>query len=520
MTPAQKLKMGKDIALDLKQRYEFLKSGEEEMNLWDILTSEEGNRLPKKPFKNFFSWSNPLYQKYEKSSVLRLLVEKDVIEKTDFENYVNIQSELVQCEEKLGAIVEETFQKTMGDMNPDQANQYKNILNQQQRGKRKKMQMVFDYLYVLKQKDKLSQEGSQILHHLESLEEQKDNLLEKLEALESIFLGRIKEMWKSGKLKYALLNHTPNKKKRKTTLARSIPINQLYPEKTHRQIEKETSYTATDIIGLDKITTKQFQALQFLAHKAQNQSDEERKMLEIWNDVSGENHRGFRVVAFKKSEYITHAQGKDSSMVSDKEKIACIKAIDELKDVKFTIRWEEKCKGKKEYILFQHGLIKTLNPNEPWTLVQEKKDLKEIKKFQFIAIPERLFEYQQIPYKEKKYAGAKVLFDVINIDPDFFTTLKYADPEIKHVSDALMRLSLIFLVEGSFGRTQFIIEEKKLLNRIGLTNNENRHMGRANHTLNVYIDKLINHGTLEAEEKEKNKWVFRLPKKDKNNEEN
>lgn len=514
MTPAQKLKMGKDLAADLKERYEFLKSGKDEMNLWDFLISDEGTVLTKKSFKDFFSWSNPIYQKYDKTSVLRLLVEKEVIEKKELENYVNIQSELLQCEEKLGAIVEGLFRKTIGDMHPEKADEYEKIVNQQKRGKRKKMQMLFDHLYLLKSKDKLSQEQSQILHHLELLEEHKDDLLEKLERLEGTFLERIKKMWQSGKLKHALLNHTSKKQTRKTTLARSVPINQLYPEKTHKQIEQETSYTATDIIGLDEITTKQFQALQFLAHKAQNQSDEEKKMLEIWKDVAGENHRGFRVVAFKTSEYITHAQGKDSSMVSDKEKGACVKAIDELKDVKFTIRWEEKCKGKNEYILFQHALIKTLNPNEPWTLVKEKKDSKEIKKFQFVAIPERLFEYQQIPDKEKKYAGAKVFFDVINIDPDFFTTLKYADPETQHASEALMKLSLVVLIEGSFGRTEFVIDEKKLLKRIGLFSNNNRNLGRAKNTLDTYVKKLINHGTIEAEEVNENKRVFKFPNKD------
>lgn len=512
MTPAQKLKMGKDIALSLKQWYEFLKSGEEEMNLWDILTSEEGNRLPKKPFKNFFSWSNPLYQKYEKSSVLRLLVEKDVIEKTDFENYVNIQSELVQCEEKLGAIVEETFQKTMGDMNPDQANQYKNILNQQQRGKRKKMQMVFDYLYVLKQKDKLSQEGSQILHHLESLEEQKDNLLEKLEALESIFLGRIKEMWKSGKLKHALLNHTPKKKKRKTTLARSIPINQLYPEKMHNQIEEEgKQYAGKDIIGLEQFTFKQFQAFHYLVNKAQNQTEEEKKAIKVYQKLGGAEYKNFRTVAYKESEYITSAQGKDHSLVSTKEREICNSAIKEIENITFTVRWEDKkAKGKTRYILAQHEMMRKLTIDKPWSLVEKTEQYKQIKNFHFFAIPDRAFEYQQIQ-EDGKYKGVKALFDVVNVDPDFFTTLKYADPEIQHISEALMRLALLFIIEGSYGRKEFIIDEEKLLKRIGLLDEGRRNKQRAIQTLEQYATKLINHNTLETAHKKGKHRIFTFP---------
>jgi hypothetical protein len=92
--------------------------------------------------------------------------------------------------------------------------------------------------------------------------------------------------------------------------------------------------------------------------------------------------------------------------------------------------------------------------------------------------------------------------------------LKYSDPEIQHVSEALMKLSLMFLIEGSFGRNEFIIDDEKLLKRIGLLD-ESRIMGRAKTLLDTYIKKLINHGTLESEEKKDNKRIVKFPPKDK-----
>lgn len=108
----------------------------------------------------------------------------------------------------------------------------------------------------------------------------------------------------------------------------------------------------------------------------------------------------------------------------------------------------------------------------------------------------------------------KGIVNGINLDPDFFSTLKYADPEIKHVSKALMRLSLLFILEGSFGRKEFVIEEEKLLKRLGLID-ESRRKGRAVKTLDMYIEKLIAHETLLNTGKRGKQRTFTIPQKKK-----
>lgn len=502
MTPAQKLKMGKALAEDIRHRYKLSKMGKDTASLADVLSGSPDSQT----FSRFLGYSNPLFRDYKKIDVLDLLVEKGGIKEPDLKNYWDNQLKLDDCKKELDVVVE----RAMEGMHSDQANDCQRFSNRKERN----FYVVFDYLELLKETGVISQNQDRILENLTSLYEKQDAILSTLEEIEQTFLGSIKKGWKSGELKHALLNHTPKVNKRRITLARSVPLNHLYPEK----IKERTQYEATDIIGLDKITPKQFQALQFLAHKAQNQTDDEKKMLKIWDEVGGEAHEGFRIVAFKTSDYITHSQGKDSTIVSNKEKVACMKAIDEIKDIRFTIRWEEKGGGTKEHVLVQHPLIKTLNPSHPWTLVKEQKDAKEIKKFQFVAIPERLFEYKELPGKDKKYKGGKVLFDVINVDPDFFTTLKYSDPEIQHVSVPLMKLSLMFLIEGSFGRAEFAIDEEKLLKRIGLLD-ESRRTGRAKNTLDTYVKKLINHGTIEAGERKERKRIFKFPKKSKKDQE-
>ena len=469
MTPAQKLKMGKAIADDIRKRYEFTRSGKPEVTLYEAVT--QNKPVHGQGMGSFLMFSNPLFKKYSKGDVLSLLVEKKCIKK-----------------ESVAAYNERLWERNIHSsaLKARQANQERN----------KKLEEDINGL-------------GNILHQIEG----------QIHALEEEFLGEIQAMWKSGELKHTLLTHT-TEKKRKTTLARAVPINQLYPEKTKKQVHERVPYDATDIVGLDRVTTKQFQALQFLAHKAQNQTDEEKKALKLWEEIAGETHRGFRIVAFKESEYITQSQGKDSAIVSSKEKASCMKAIDAIKDITFTIRWEKKGehKGQREYVINQHPLIKTLNPKQPWLLVKEEKNRKEVKKFQFIAIPERLFEYKETGNNKRTDKCARVLFDVINIDPDFFSKLKYADPEMKHVSESLMKLALIFLVEGSFNkRTEFVIEEEKLLNRIGLLGAERRHKTKAKNTLDTYIRKLINQGALDAGDKKEKQRVFKWSKKKENN---
>jgi len=158
-------------------------------------------------------------------------------------------------------------------------------------------------------------------------------------------------------------------------------------------------------------------------------------------------------------------------------------------------------------------MFKKLTLKQPWSIIRETDKGKKIKNFHFIAIPERVFEYQEIK-GGSKYDGVKVLFDVINLDPDFFTTLKYADPEIQHVSEALMRLSLLFIIEGSFGRKEFVIDEEKLLKSLGLID-ESRRKGRAVKTLDMYIEKLIAHETLSNAGKKGKQRVFNLTQKKK-----
>jgi hypothetical protein len=524
MTPAQKLKMGKEIAKDIGLRYKFEQSGKKEKTLYEAVTKDE-NRVPE-GLKYFFSWANVLFQKYEKMDVLRLLVEKGCIEEKNLQEYVNQQFKSVRDKHTFDSMIEKYFPMTLGHMSPEQAQKYIWEVNGRESARRKKMQMVFDYLYVGQRRQINTKEETEILQKLEELRENKDKPEERAEEIEQEFLKSIEDKWKSGELKHTLLNHTPKVKKRKTTLARAVPLNHLYPEKMKKQLDEEVQgYTATEIMGLENVTLKQFQALQFLAHKAQNQTEDDKKVLKAWDEIAGETHRGYRIVPFKESEYVTQSQGKDSSMVSNNEKNSCMKAIDEIKDIEFTVRWEEKTREKqkgresskkKTHVLVRHPLIKTLTPKNPWTLVKEEKDAKEVKKYQFIAIPERLFEYQETDKGDKRFFGARVLFDVINIDPDFFTTLKYSDPEVQHVSGALMKLSLVFLIEGSFGRNEFIIDDEKLLKRVGLLD-ESRRIGRAKTLLDTYIKKLINHGTLDSEEKRDNKRIVKFPPKEKKN---
>lgn len=480
MTPAKKLKMGKAIAKDLGQRYKFSQSGEAEVTLYEAITQNKptyGSGLA-----SFFMWSNPLFKTFSRRDILSLLAEKGGIEKEKENAYGERLWEQGRISRLLKDLEEIKKERSISDT-------------------------------------KLEEEINECVNVLNSIES-------KLCSLEIEFLKSIEAKWKIGELKHALLNHTPKTKKRKTTLARAVPLNQLYPEKMKKQLDEEVQgYKATEIMGLENVTVKQFQALQFLAHKAQNQTEDDKKVLKAWDEIAGETHRGYRIVPFKESEYVTHSQGKDSSMVSDKEKNTCMKAIDEIKDIEFTVRWEEKTREKQEgresskkktHVLFRHPLIKTLTPKNPWTLVKEEKDAKEVKKYQFIAIPERLFEYQETDKSDKRFFGARVLFDVINIDPDFFTTLKYSDPEVQHVSEALMKLSLVFLIEGSFGRNEFTIDDEKLLKRVGLLD-ESRRIGRAKTLLDTYIKKLINHGTLDSEEKRGNKRIVKFPPKEKKN---
>lgn len=473
--------MGKAVAKDIGDRYKFKQSGKPEATLYDVLMHETPSHG--RGLNSFLSWSNPLFKGFNKTDVLTLLAEKGCFDEQNHETYTQRMKEKDLYE---GLIKE---------------------LNDAPKGKRRET-------------EELEVEASDLLVCL-------DLVYSQIEEEEEKLLKGIEEKWRSGELKHALLNHTPKAKKRKTTLARAVPINQVYPEKMKKQLDGEMQeYKATEIMGLEKVTVKQFQALQFLAHKAQNQTEDDKKVLKAWEGIAGETHRGYRIVPFKESEYVTHSQGKDSSMVSNKEKNACMKAIDEIKDIEFIVRWEEKTRDnqeerrgrkkrvKKTYVLAKHPLIKTLTPKHPWTLVKEEKDAQEVKKYQFIAIPERLFEYQETNKSDKRFLGVRVLFDVININPDFFTTLKYSDPEIKHVSEALMRLSLMFLIEGSFGKNEFIIDDEKLLKRVGLLD-ESRRIGRAKQTLDTYIKKLISHGTLESEEKKDKKRVFKFPTKNK-----
>ena len=92
--------------------------------------------------------------------------------------------------------------------------------------------------------------------------------------------------------------------------------------------------------------------------------------------------------------------------------------------------------------------------------------------------------------------------------------MKYSDPESQHISEALMRLSFILKTEGSFGRSEFAIGQEKLLKRIGLIDDKGRNKARAKETLNVYITKLINNGTIESEEKKGDKRIVKFPPKE------
>jgi len=284
MTPAQKLKMGKAIADDIRKRYEFTRSGEPEITLYDALTQNKPTHG--RGLDTFLVFSNPLFQRYEKMDVLRLLVGKGCILEKKLEEYVNQQAKSLQEQHRFNNLIENHFPLTLGGMTPEEAQEYTWRINGRVRGGVKKTQMLFDYLYVGQRKGINTKEEAELLQTLEELRENTYKPEEKLGELEQEFLKDIKDKWRSGELKHALLNHTPKVKRRKTTLARAVPINQLYPEKRKKKLE-EMKYTGKDIRGLETFTVKQFQALHFLAHKAQNQTEEEKEALEIYKELGG-----------------------------------------------------------------------------------------------------------------------------------------------------------------------------------------------------------------------------------------
>ena len=463
MTPTQKIRMGKALADDIRKRYEFTESGKPEITLYNALMQNKPTHG--KGIGSLLMLSNPLFKKHSRMEILSLLVEKKCLKK-----------------ESVTAYNERLWERGIHSV-------------------------------ALKDCQEIQESTKRLKENIRGLVDILYGIEEKIQVLEEEFLADIKAMWKSGKLKHALLTQ-PSEKKRKTTLARSVPLNQLYPEQRKKKLE-EMKYTGKDIRGLETFTVKQFQALHFLAHKAQNQTEEEKEALEIYKELGGFEDGKFRTIAYKESEYITNAQGKDHALVSTEGRKACIDAIKAIEDVEFSILWEKKGKKKKEtlQIVAHHEMFKKLTLKQPWSIIRETPEGKKIKNFHFIAIPERVFEYQEIK-GGSKYDGVKVLFDVINLDPDFFSTLKYADPEIQHVSEALMRLSLLFIIEGSFGCKEFIIDEEKLLKRLGLID-ESRRKGRAVKTLDMYIEKLIAHETLTNAEKRGKQRVFNLPKKKK-----
>jgi len=236
MTPTQKLRMGKALASDLRKRYEFTESGKPEITLYDAIMQDKPTHG--RGLSSFLMWSNPLFKAFSKMDILGLLVEKKCIKKEDVAAY----NERLWERGVHSRTLKELQEVVSGDAK----------LRENTRG------------------------IGRILYSIEG----------KIHSLETEFLKNIEELWKSGKLKHALLTHTPQKKKRKTTLARSVPLNQLYPEKRKLKLE-EMKYEGKDIRGLETFTVKQFQALHFLAHKAQNQTDEEKEALKIYKELGG-----------------------------------------------------------------------------------------------------------------------------------------------------------------------------------------------------------------------------------------
>ena len=329
--------------------------------------------------------------------VLRLLVEKGCIPEKSLEEYVNQQSKSLQDQHTFNNLIENYFPLTLGGMTPEEAQEYACRINGGARGAVKKMRMLFDYLYLGQGKGTNTKEEVELLQKLEELRENNYTPQERLEELETEFLDEIQAKWKSGELKHALLTQ-PREKKRKTTLARAVPLNQLYPEKRKKKILEEMKYTGKDIQGLETFTVKQFQALHFLAHKAQNQTEEEKEALEIYKELGGFEDGKFRTIAYKESEYITNTQGKDHALVSTEGRKACIEAIKEIEDVEFSVLWEKKGKKKKDtlQVVARHEMFKKLTLKQPWSIIRETPKGKKIKNFHFIAIPERVFEYQEI----------------------------------------------------------------------------------------------------------------------------
>nr|VFK80908.1 MAG: hypothetical protein BECKSD772D_GA0070982_11771 [Candidatus Kentron sp. SD] len=511
MTPAQKIKMGKAVADDLGKRYKFTQSGKPEATLSDIL--KQGKPIYPKGLDAFLDRSNPLYQKFERGDVLRLLVEKGAIEKFQIEEHMKQQSELFQSKEAFDNLANAEIQQTLTEsMEKEVFNIYEKMVLRMERNR---PMNFMSFLSFQKEEGIISPQQCKVLSELEKLEDKQVAIEERINELEERFLKGIEEKWRSGELKHALLNHTPKAKKRKTTLARSVPINQIYPEQRKQKL-KEIKYEGKDIKGLETFTFKEFQALHFLAHKAQNQTEEEKEAVEIYKELGGFEDEKFRTISYKESEYITHAQGKDHSLVSTSGREACISAIQQLQDVEFSVLWENKEAQEKQdrYVVVPHAMMRKLTLKKPWSIIEKTEGGQKIKNFHFIAIPERVFKYQEIE-KDGKYKGVKTLFDVINVDPDFFNTLKYSEPEIQHVSEALMRLSLLFIIEGSYRKEKkFVIDEEKLLKRIGLIGEKGKDKKRAIETLRKYTEKLINHKTLESIEKKDNQLVFKIAPKE------
>ena len=496
MTPTEKIKLGKKIASDISKRYKnnhYIPANE---SLSEALKADLDG------LNGFFDDSNLLYKNVDKEDVFSLLLEKGLTLKSEDKK----RKELIVSEFSLK-------QKSIKDL-MKATEIYKGTHEFTEEDFES---AVSDTVEMFKKDvSELPNLQDQILH----LKTINDNLNEQIKAvagerklLERDILRKIQKHWKNGTLKHALITkRSLEVTKKKTTISRAVSLNTLYPEQVKSSFSE---YGITDIYGLDKVEAKHFQALMYVANKAKNQTKEETWVVDFWKSHIGEVYADFELVAFKDGEYTEHIQGKDKSLVSGQEKTADIEALETLKDLKFHLRWEDKREeintgSKRKYVVTDHELVKRVTEAEsPLSVVEEFKGYKKIQRYHVVGVPKRLFSYKEQKTGEK----SRAIFEVINFNPEFFSTLKYSDPEKQRITDALFKYGLLILTEASYGKGKFAISEEKLMKRIGLIQDNEINMGRQKILFDEYTTKLINQGTITSAEKKEGKIIFSFEKK-------
>ena len=488
-TQTQKIKDGKKLADMLSARYKTCSHVPKNGSLFEALKGDQ------KGLMSFLKQENPLFEELSIEEVMELLVEKEAISKEEHSKWKDLRNKELDLKVASVQVYEDLFTGAGVEYpkNKEEAFSAENKM-----------------LEAIDKDNNILWEVNKTVEKHEALQKELLSLKNAAGDLERQLLKSIRKNWKNGSLKHSLI--TKDKKdtqKKKTTVARAIPLNTLYPEKLK---EEALEYGVTDIEGLDTIEDKQIQAIIYIADKAKHQTEDEKWVVDFWKENLSDDYGDFELVAFKDGDYTEYMQGKDKSLISGQEKQSDIAALEAVKDVKFHVRWEKKSEAKRrgkkrkpvlsrDYVITHHPLIKRITcPDSPLAKVKERKNFKKVERYHIVGIPKRLFSY------------SKNKFEVVNIDPAFFATLKYADPERERIGRALFRYSLLLCTEASFKKGKFSISKEKLIKRIGLEPEDKKNIGRQEALFQEYTTKLINHGTIKsADENADGKILFEFP---------